>query len=323
MNQEVIFGVAGQSFFYDAPEGQPTGTPTLQVFIATNDDVTGTPEAATSGPCTVDAMNTALAAAAAQGAQEITLADASNAIAGRHYLLAGVGQEWVEVLAIDTGNQVILRQPLKNAYAIGATLVGCRISAPIDPAWSSNIQKITDVLGAAWDTRRATPDVSWAPGTAGYRLRWAYTVGATNTIGVGFADLVRYQSKNLVTPLDVDAVFPGWIDRLATDYRADQGAGLIKSAFTALRLDSLGDELLLRQVRDTQVLKELTIYRAMLLEVQNRALAGGQVDPATMKLAEDLYMQRYTQLLRQPKIPVDKTGGGSSANPTKVAAFRR
>ena len=40
---EIIFGLASQSFFYDPPEMfQPSGTPTVQVWLSTCDDTQGT-----------------------------------------------------------------------------------------------------------------------------------------------------------------------------------------------------------------------------------------------------------------------------------------
>src|ERR1051325_7592727 len=250
INQEVIYNVTGQSFFYDPLEGRPSA-PTLTVYRALNDDDAGGVVAA--GACTVDSVNTTFSAAA--GATQITVASGTGITRGNRYLVTGTNgdREWAEVLGI-SGTIVNLRQPLKNTYAASSTFQGCRISAAVDSSWVANKSNITDILDPddrLWITGRA--DVAWVPGAAGYRLRWSSTANSSQTIGISFADLVRYPAKSLLTPLDVDRRFPGWIDRLPTDYQEDQGQSLVDEAFQAMKLDALGDELVVRRIRQTEV----------------------------------------------------------------------
>jgi hypothetical protein len=321
-NQEIVFNLTGQSFFYDPIEGRPSGTPTVQVFSTGTDD-DGTAETATTGSCAVDSVNTTIATTAVSaGAVTFTVASGTGITRGRRYLITDSDgdQEWAEVVAI-TGTTVTVRHPLINGYAIGSTFVGTRITISVLDSWAATKSKITDVLGAVWRTTVASPE-DWAPGASGYRLRWSYTVGGVATIGVSYADLVRYQAKNLVTPLDVDSLFPGWIDRLVNDYRADQGASLIAEAFQAVRMDALADAQLLRRVRNTEVLRELVMYRANVLAVQN-AVCANAVASATLDVARELYAERYRALIREPKVPVDNTGGGSNGQAERLPAFRR
>jgi hypothetical protein len=321
--QEIVFGLTGQTFFYDPPEGQPTGTPTLQVFQTTTDD-DGTAETA-AGACSVDSVSTTLGAAASIGGLSLTVASGTGITRKRRYLLTDVDGdcEWVECVSI-TGTTVGLRHPLKNNYAITtSTFKGCRISANVDSTWVSTKSKITDVLdltGRAWKTDELLQP--WVAGAAGYRLRWSYTVASVATVGVSFADLVRYQAKNLVTPLDVDRRFPGWLDRLPTDYIEDQGVALIEDAFQNVKMDALGDSQVLRRIRDTQVIRDLTIHKANVACHEAAILAGGGNSEA-LKLASDLYERRYKQLIREPKVPVDQTSGGSASQPTREPAWRR
>jgi hypothetical protein len=319
-NQEVIFNLAGQSFFYDPPEGQATGTPTVQVFSTGTDD-DGTAETATTGSCSVDAVATTISAQADAGAVTLSLTDATGVAKGRRYLLAGTNglTETVEVLGV-TGLIATLRQPIINTFA-AATFKGTRISIAVNAAWVATKAKITDVLGEVWRTTVATPD-DWAPGAAGYRLRWSYTVGGIAMIGVSYADLVRYQAKNLVNALDVDRRFPGWIDRIPIDYRADQGLAFIEDAHYAVKLDALADGQMLRRVRNTEVLRELVLYRANLLSVEAGVTASG-VGIDALNVARELYRQRYDQLIREPKVPVDNTGGGSNGQAQRLPAWRR
>lgn len=326
LTQDLIFNVGNQSFFYDPPEGQPTGTPTVQVFAVMSDD-TGPTVPATTGACTVDSVSTTTSANASQGDRFVTVVSATGITRGRRYLLGSSNgdQEWVHVVAVN-GLNVTFRHPLQNAYASGTALVGCRISIAVDSTFSTTSTYITDVLdptGRAWLT--ANNAIAWIPGAAGYRLRWSYTVNGTATIGVSFANLVRYQAKNLVTPIDVDARFPGWIDRLPTDYQEEQGARIIDEAFRALKMDALGDDQVLRRMRDTEVIRELTIFRANLIAVEASAFAGNEsaFDQQRIALARELYSQRYDQLMRQPKIPADQMGGGAAMDPIRLAISRR
>jgi len=321
INQEVIFNVTGQSFFYDPPEGRPSGTPTVSVYQAFADDAAAA-VSATTGVCSVGSVSTTFSASA--GDTSITVASGTGITRGRRYLVTDTDgdREWVECISIN-GTTVGLRQPLRNTYAASSTFVDCRISISVDSTWVASTSNITDILdpyNRLWLTNQEP--AAWVPGAAGYRLRWSYTVNGVATIGVSFADLVRYQAKNLVSPLDVDRRFPGWIDRLPTDYQEDQGQGLIDEAFQAIKMDCLGDEQVVRRIRSTEVLRELTIYRANLIAVEAGAFAGGStVD--MIKLAHERYDQRFNQLIREPKVPVDQTGSGSSAMAQRASVWRR
>ena len=100
---------------------------------------------------------------------------------------------------------------------------------------------------------------------------------------------MRYAAKNLVSPIEVDTRIPGWIDRLPVDYRQDQGASLIDDAFYAIKLDAIADNQALRRIRNTEILAELTLYRANLLAVEANVMAGaadaGQLAEALEHLA--------------------------------------
>lgn len=307
-NQELVFNLAGQTLFYDPPEGQATGTPTVSVFASDVDD-DDTAESATSGSCSVGSVDTTFSASA--GDTQVTVTSGTGITRGRRYLVTDTDgdREWVEVLSV-SGTTVNLRQPLVNNYAAGSTFQGCRISVTVDSTWIADDGNISD---AFW---------SDVPGAAGYRCRWSYTVDGTATIGVSFFDVVRYQAKNLVTPLDVDRRFPGWIDRLGSDYREDQGQALIDEAFQSIKMDALGDAQIVRQIRNTEVIRELTIYRANVI-AQEASLFNGGSNVELVQAARDIYEQRYKQLIREPKIPVDRDGSGASSQAERLPAFRR
>lgn len=314
-HQEIVYNLTGQSFYYDPPEGRPSGTPTVQVFDAGSDDDAAA-ESATTGACAIDAVSTTLSAAAGVGEVALTITSGTGVTKGRRYQLTDAdGQrELVEVATVN-GTAVTVRHPLVNAYASGATFQGTRITIGVYSSWVADQANLSDALGV-------TSPSTVTAGAAGYRLRWAYTVDSTATIGVGYADLVRYQAKNLVSPLDVDRAFPGWIDRLPPDYREDQGAAIIDEAFHAVRMDALADAHVLRRLRDTQVLAEMVRYRANLILVQANVMQGG-TDPRALEAARQAYDQRYETLIREPKIPADNDGGGASGQAQRLPAWVR
>lgn len=305
-HQEIVYSVTGQSFYYDPPEGRPSGTPTVAVHLSDVDD-DGLLESATTGACSVDSVNTTLGASATHGDDSITLTSATGVTVGRRYLLTTLGgtREWIEVLAL-VGTAATLRRPLQNDHTTGSTFQGCRISIDVDSTWVASKNKLTN----------------WDAGLAGYRLRWSYVVDSTTRIGASYADLTRYPLATLVTPLDVDAMSPGWIDRLPPDYQADQGAALVTEASQAVRMDAMADGHVLRLVRNTEVLRELVIKRAIWMATEHAAVAGAANTDAR-QVAKDAYDRRYAQLLREPHVAVDAGGGGGGSIPPRTPPWVR
>lgn len=316
-HQELIFGVTGQSLYYDAPEGVPSSVG-VEVFRATDND-TGNVLTA-SAAAAVDPVSTTFTGAA--GSRILTVASTSGITRKRRFLVTAPSgdHEVVEVMNI-SGLSVGVRQPLVNTYGASSTFQGCRITAAVDPTWVADQSNISDVLDLAWLFTQRDPQ-PLPVGAAGFRARWTYTANGEKTLGVGFFDLVRYQAKNLVSPLDVDGRFAGWIDRLPIDYREDQGEGLIGEALRALKLDLMVDNQALRRIRDVQVISELLIYRANLIAAEAQAM-NGSGDIGILTLAQKLYAQRYDQLLREVKVAVDQGGAGANDQGRRLPAFIR
>jgi hypothetical protein len=219
------------------------------------------------------------------------------------YLLAGTDglSEHVDVVAVGT-TSVRVQRPLINDYASASTFQGTRISVSVDETWVTDDTNITD---------------------CGYRVRWTYTADGETQLAVTYFDLVRYSARALVTAQDVANRFPGWIDRLPPDHRENQGASLIDAAFQAVKIDALGDAQVLRRLRDSQIIRELTICKANLLAIENQVYAGGaNLDGLTA--ARNLYEQRYQQLVRQPKAPSSTgNGGGATETAERLPVWRR
>lgn len=322
-HQEILFGITGQTFVFDVPEGRPVASPApgAQVYLSTNSDTAGA-ELATTGSVSIESVNTSLSSSASVGATSISVGSASGIARGRRYLLTGTdgATEWIEVAGI-SGTAITTRRPLSNDHASSSTFQSTRLSIAVDSTWVADQSKLSDIFGVRWRTDLEN-ETEWLAAYAGYRIRWAYTANGEATVGVSFADLVRYSAKNLITSLDLEDRFPGWIDRLPSDYQADQGASLVAQAFYALKFDALGDDQALRRIRDTQVLGELVVHRANVIAAENQVLAGGGSRDAVVT-ARELYKERYQQLLRAPKVQVDQTGGGESSRARPLPLTRR
>lgn len=324
-HQEIIFALAGQSFYFGAPEGRPDASPapTVAIYLSTNADTAG-PELATIGSVAIESVDTTVSGDVAIGAQSLVLTSISSVATNRRYLVTNAdgSQVWLEVVGITTSSRTLaLRRPLTTAIASGAKFQSTRMSIGVSSTWVADQSRLSDILGVTWRTDRE-PRTEWLAAYAGYRARWSYSVNSVATISASYADLVRYSAKNLVTPLDVDNRFAGWIDRLPTDYQFDQGASLVLEAFYALKMDALGDDQALRRIRNTEILRELVIHRANVLAAEAHVFAGTGTRDALLT-ARELYGERYKQLLREPKFQVDATGAGQSAQARRLPAFRR
>lgn len=313
-NQELAFGVAGQSLVFDCPEGRPSSVTSFKVYDAGTDD-DGTEEAdLPSGSAAIETNpNTTVDVASGVGnlsdRTRINLTDTTGVTRGRDYLLTNtLGQkEWVEVKDIATAEYVRSRVPLTNAYAVDSTFQSTRISLAVATAWVSDESHITG---------------EWCAGSPGYRARVEYVVDGVTYVHHFYVDLLRYPLQRLVSPLDVDRRFPGWINSLPVDYREDQGAALLQTACDALVMDALGDAKELRAVRETRVLRELVLCRAMLCAAEANAL-NGATRPDALETAQKIYTQRYNQLLREPKVPMDGGSGGAGTTAQRAPIWRR
>lgn len=322
-HQELVFALAGQSFFFDCPEGRPdpNPAPTVKVYLATNAD-NAPVEAATTGAVAIEAIDTTLALPAAAQSNQLTLNSAAGIAKGRRLLLTGAdtGSELAEVVGV-AGAVVTLRRPLLNSYNTGDKFQSTRLSINVDATWINLENRISDILGVNWRTDRE-PRQDWLAGYAGYRVRWSYSVGGVPALSTSFADVVRYPAKNYTNPLDVDNRFPGWIDRLPTDYIHDQGASLLLEAFYAFKLDAMADNQALRRIRNTEIVAELTVHRANVMIAEGQVLAGS-ADPKILDVAQKIYRQRYDQLVREPKFQVDQTSAGESSQARRLPLMRR
>ncbi|HMG21782.1 MAG TPA: hypothetical protein VK607_10710 [Kofleriaceae bacterium] len=288
--QDVVFGVAGQKLFFDAPEGRPS-SPTVMVWEnASGDDTVA--ELALGAVAVELAPVTTFDAASGQGQADprvCNLALTTGIKRGRAYLVTSATQEQelVEVSAVAT-EWVIARQQLENAYGVGDTFVSTRITAAIDAAWLADDDNISGEL---------EPD-------GRYRVRWTYTADGEVRVHDTYFDVVRYAGRHDVTPGDVNTEFHGWVLSLPAEYREEQGRPLIDEAYRQVKLDLYGDLIGDQAIRNRELLNALVTAKAGLL-----------VFPGAANEAK--YASRYGQLIRSQRLPLSQdSGGGASARPS-------
>jgi len=305
-NQELYYNVTGQYLIHDA-ELVPT-SPTVAVYEAVDSD-DATAASATTGSASAD--TTSLTVATAYDPQQsdplLLVLNATTGLAeGRRYLIAAATGEH-EIFELQTlSTSAKIRHPLANAYAIGATVKGLRISIAVDPTWIADADSISQ------------ENVHHPR----YRVRWKYTAGGVTVVRATYVDVVRYQAAHSVTALDIDAVHPGWMELLPTRERNDQGRSLIAAAYRQVRLDVAGEEHGLARARNAEVIDALVIEKTNALAQQSRLeRGGGSIEAVDAAVA--VYERRFNQLIRSPGIRWDQDGSGAAAHVTPMPFLRR
>lgn len=299
--QDVLFGVAGQSVVFDAPEGRPSsvtsGTVHLWDAADTTVELTLAPTIETDPNTTTDAV----AGAAQADPKRVPLTATTGAAIGRVYLLTGADlrKEWIDVEEVIAADAVYARHPLHNDYASGATLQSTRITAAIDNTWAADLSNLLDDL----------------EGNPGYRVRWVYVVAGVTYVADSYFNLTRYGARHGVLPRNVDDMVPGWIDSLPIDHRIDQGSRLIAEAYREVKIDLHAIKLEDTGIAEAEVLDSLVRYKAVELTEYARYLSSPNRDDARYRAAKETYDTRrgeFVQLVNN--VPIrDATGAAAPA----------
>ncbi len=245
-NDTILYNVTGQSLTHRAVQGRPSA-----VTFAVYRDAYGDDQAPEfSGTATIDTVNTTITVAAGYAQNDnrtITVASATGIVTGRKYLLSGNGQsEWVEPVYI-LSTTIIVRQPIAGDFATGAALASTYATAAIDDTWVALLANLSD-LSNPW------PD---------YRIKWTATIGGSSFVEYGFFDVARENANYSVDIEDVNLRAPGLRDSMPTDYRADNGATLLRSAWYALQADFNSLGLTTESIRDAQFIDEAMILKCL------------------------------------------------------------
>jgi hypothetical protein len=311
-HQEIVFGHLGQSFFFDPPDGRPDASSVPTVVVRDNDHVI----TATTGACTIDPVDTRLYGDAHAGSKRIGVVSLDGIAPGGRYLMRKPegDREWIEVVAIRDG-KLVLRHPLIHRYAGNATIVGCRISIAVCPAWVATLVHLSERGRGC--------------GLARYLLRWTYRYDGFELTGMSFADLVGARSEQVVTPADVEKRFPGW-----SGGDESSGADYISEAFRIVRLEASGDAHAIRKIRNTEVIRELVQFRANVISLESDVMHGLPLSEE-LAAAERQYRACYARLVvpkptAVPARPIYTTAPvaaravePSPLEPPKPARFKR
>lgn len=306
--QELILGVTSQAIVIEAPRPM-SAVGSVKLYEADGDD-TSTEETAVSGAGTVVATSTTTSAAA--GASQanprlLALTSSTGFVVDRRVFITNDGLgEVVEIARID-GNNVYARHPLLNDYASGATVkANLRATIAVDNTWAADSSNLSsnDNPNARYRFRAAVTYATDMEGTV-----------ATSDVLYGNVDLVRYSSAPQVSPLDVDAAFPGWLDSLTPDDRSTQGRWLIAEAADLVRDDLAGQQIAVRSLRSAEVHRRLVVARAVYLLTEDAVIRGG-ASPQQLDAAKGAYDRQIQALVRSPVLAQDKTGAGGATTKT-------
>jgi hypothetical protein len=300
--QDIAFDVASQTVTFDCPEGRPSSVTSATVYRWDSSDdnaesgVIGSPSVETNPNTTIDAAS----GYGQTDPRKLNVTATTGMEVGRTYLAttADGARDWFEAMEIDSGNYVIARHPLHNAYASADTVQSTRITATVDPTWVADDSNIIDA----------------GPNPA-YRIRWVYVVSSKTYVADTYFSLVRYPGAHGVRPQDVELTHPGWLDRLPTDHRVDQGRRLIDEAYRAVKIDLHAVWTDDAMTANTEIIDELTRYRCIEAGELARLLAGGGSSEA-YAAARLAYQSRFDSLSRiTNKIPIRNADGAAAERP--------
>jgi hypothetical protein len=293
---DILFGVLSQSLTFDAPEGRPSSVTSSTVYENSSGD-DSTAEVCTTGSAAVETSpTTTFSATAAAGQRTCRLTATTGCAVGRVYLATNATGETerVEVTAISSGAHVVARQPLANDFASGDSFVSTRIAHAIDSTW---VAATTNLSGAFDPNPR-------------YRWRIVYVVGGVTCVRDVYFDLVRYAGRHDVTPQDVDRRARGWIERVSTDDRDDQGRAVIDEAYQVVKFDLYNLSTPDQAIRNRELLNELVLLQAVVL------VDGGEMN-------EKKYTDRLAQLIAWGTASVSKDESGAAAQADVRPVWRR
>lgn len=299
--QDILYNVTGQSLSYVPTEGQPSSVTGVTVLEAAADD-DSTAEGATTGSASISSISTTVDQASGQSESDprkLYVAATTGIVAGDRLLVSSATDtrsEWVEIVGVVSGDYVIVAEPLANDYASSDTVVGTKISISVDSTWVA-------------DKSNVSYEIDPNPR---YRVRWEYVVGGVTYVQASFFDLVRYRGAHTVVGMDVERAFPGWINSLPTEHRADRGRRIISEAYRQVKMDLYKHSKADQMVRNREAVDHLVLFKANALRVTASAVDGG-IAPEAADFAIQLYSNELQHLIADPKVAMDTSGGQGAA----------
>lgn len=308
---DLLFGVAGQSVFLDAPEGRPSSVTSGTVFLADTGDTIAELALAPAIEANPNTITDAAAGASQANPKRVPLTATTGAAIGRVYLLtnADLQKEWIDVEEVIAADAVIARHPLHDEYPVGSTFQSTRITAAIDDTWAADLANLLE------------------PGDLGgnpmYRVRWVYVVAGVTYVADTYFNLTRYGARHGVTPRNVDDFFPGWIDGLPIDHKVDQGRRIIDEAYREVKLDLHAVAIDDTQIAEAEVLDSLVRYKTIELTEYQKFLASVSPDESRHLAAERKYTQRRDEFVRLVMNVNLRDATGAAAPAQAIGLVRR
>ena len=301
---DITFGVASQTVYFDAPEGRPSAVTSVEVFPWDMSDDSTAETAVGAGSVESDPATT-IDAASGYGesdARRLNVAATTGAAAERVYLVTRASDgmhERFEVESIDSGDWLIAKHPLHNAYVSGDAVQSTRIQATVDSTWVADISNLMSPESIG--------------GNPMYRVRWVYVVNSITHVADTYFNLVRYAGAHGVLPQDMEVMMPGWLDRLPTDHRNDQGRRLIDDAYREVKVDMHQIDLASSGIAESEIVDELVRYKAVENGEWARYFSGTETDDTKANAASKRYIARLDSLIRiVSRVPVRDESGAAT-----------
>jgi hypothetical protein len=299
-SQDILFGVTGQSLFYDCPEGRPSSVVSATHLVDADDD-TGTAEFTATGSVETNPNTTTDEECGAQSSQtdpnEIPLTATTGIVRGRRYLLTSAAngeREFVEIERFIAADAAFARSPLLNLYASGATFQSTRINVTVDATWVADDANLSSPA-------RTSPH---------YRTRLVYVVDGVTYAASIFWDLVRYPFRHSVIGPDVDAFSPGWFDRLPVDDRRNQGERLIEEAARQVKEDLITRGLSDYGQRNSEFVNALVLRKAVVVG-HEAAVNHGAIDQRLADRAIAAYFAYLDKTINNTVHQATEDGAGA------------
>lgn len=293
---DIIFGVTGQLLRHRVRAGRPTSA-TFSVFA---DDAGDDDEAEFSGTATVDAVSTALSAAAGVGEADptaIPLTSAASVAVGRRYLISESGRrEWTKIVALD-GSTAYAPAPLQNAYTTSATFVGCDLTAAVDATWVADEGNLSDP---------SVPEPD-------YRARWEILIGGATQVAYTFFDLLRGAVDHGITIDDLEGRLWNVMSDLPVEHRADQGGRIIDAAWEDVQSDLAGNRVNDAALRDASIVDQLLMRKIRLTFAQNGHVPRGMPADVALADARAEYQRFFERMIAaSSSVPIAKSTSGGA-----------
>lgn len=324
---DIIYGLTGQSVETYSPEwseGAPSSaTAVVWAGTASQD---GTSEFTP----TVTADATSLTVDTASGYSQanrrrLNVGSTSGASVGRLYLLDnGNGQrELVKPMSVVTNDFLDLEDDLAYDYASGvSTVTGLRLSFTIDPTWVVTESKLsgTSVIG----TVRNVTTLLTGQRRPSYKVIWAYSVNAIARRHYTYLRLVRQKAQHGVTVHDLKRYVPEIMLGDYKDARGNQARDLIDAAWDAVRGDILTEGHRPEQLRDTELLDQLVLRKAVYFAAWRGQVPAGWDAVAYAEQRRLDYEKFFARVFGGMRIDVDQgKEGGATVEPFRPFFFKR